>query len=221
MLLLPILVAVLTRHYKKPVHLKIILFSGFSLIMEHLSTDDDTKNLFNENTNSPWYHLLTPLLFLLLTRFFSEYLDRGKHKYLAWFLPLMFLVLVILNAFAEGGLSGFPSKIIGLYSILGIVLSVGYFLHLLGSLSDYYIEKRPMFWVSSGLLVYFAGNFLLWIGLNYLNYDTGFFYSIYRINSILTFFLYSFFTIAICLDLKTDLNTPTNLNDDDDIPDKP
>ena len=189
--------------------------------MEHLSTDDDTKNLFNENTNSPWYHLLTPVLFLLLTRFFSVYLDHGKYKYLAWCLPLMFLMLVIANVFFEGGVDEFPSKIIGLYSILGIVLSIGYFLYLLRSLSEHYIERQPMFWVSSGLLIYFAGNFLLWIGLNFLNYDRDLFYSIYRINSMLTFLLYSFFTVAVCLDLKTDLNTLTNLNNEDDSLDKP
>ncbi|TXF91629.1 hypothetical protein FUA23_00140 [Neolewinella aurantiaca] len=116
-----------------------------------------------------------------------------------WLLPLAFLILVILNIISEGGLEVFPSKIVGLYSIAGIILSVGYFLYLLRTLTDYYIERKPMFWVSSGLLIYFAGNFLLWIGLNFITYDRDFFYSIYRINSIVTVLLYVFFTIAIFL----------------------
>lgn len=204
---LPLLFALATGHFKQAVHLKIIYFTGFSLLMEHLSSDYDLKNLFHPTTNSPWYHLLVPILFLLLTRFFSDYLDRGKYSFLAWALPLAFTVLCLVNVWIGDGFYVFPSKIVGLYSIIGIILSVGYFLHLLNSLEDYYIERKPMFWVSAGLLVYFSGNFLLWIGLNYITYDRSFFNSIYRINAMVTVLLYFFFTIAICLNPQNEKKT--------------
>lgn len=204
-LILPILVALFIGSFKHPVHKKIIFFAGFSLIMEHCSRDADIKNLFHPDTNSPWYHLLTPLLFLLMTRFFSDYLDTGKNK--IWpLVPFMLILLVTLyGGFLGPGFYVFPSVLIGLYSFFGILLSVGYFLYLLRSLNDYYIERNPMFWVSSGLLIYFAGNFLLWVGLNFLTYDRVFFSSIYQINSIVTILLYLFFTVAICLnpEIKT------------------
>jgi hypothetical protein len=208
-LLLPLLAVLVTGNYKSKVHLRIICFTVFSLVMEHLSTDHDLKNLFHPKTNSPWYHLLSPVLFLLLTRFFSDYLDQRKYRLLAWGLPLAFTVLGIANAWVGDGFYSFPSKIIGLYSLMGILLSSGYFLYLLRSLKDYYIERQPMFWVSSGLLVYFSGNFLLWIGLNFITYDRGFFDSIYRINSVVTILLYLFFTIAICLNPQSENKTPT------------
>ncbi len=203
-LLLPLIVALLTGHFRSVVHVKIIQFTIFSLIMEHLSTDEDLMHFFHDKTNSPWYHLLIPILFLLLTRFFSDYLAYGKQKYWIWLIPLLFSILVLINALKGDGFYVFPSKIVGFYSIMGILLSIGYFLYLLRSLNDYYIERNPMFWVSSGLLIYFAGNFLLWVGLNFITYDRQFFNSIYRINSMVTTLLYLFFTIAILLNPKNE-----------------
>lgn len=206
-LVLPLLMALATGHFRNKVHLKIICFACFSLVMEHLSRDADTKNIFHADTNSPWYHILTPLLFLLLTRFFSDYLDKGKYSSSAWVLPMGFTILIIINATLGSGFYVFPSMIIGLYSLLGIMLSLGYFFYLLRFPKENYIERVPMFWVSSGLLIYFSGNLLVWFGFNF--YDRELYKSIYRVNYMLTVLLYSFFTIAICLNPQSENKTPT------------
>jgi hypothetical protein len=197
--LLPLIAGLLTRHFRQSDHRHIIAFVGFSLLMEHLSSDSDLIFLLDKETNSPWYHLLTPVLYLLMTRFFTRYLFVGRYRWVQWGLPLGFLLIAVINAIWGNGFYSFPTTTVGLYSVTGMVLAISYFIYLLRTLEVVYLERLPMFWISAGLLIYFAGSFLLWIGLNYINYDFSFFYSIYQINSVVTIVLNLFFTVAICL----------------------
>ncbi|WP_020569963.1 hypothetical protein [Neolewinella persica] len=167
--------------------------------MEHISTDPDLKYLFSPGTNSPWYHLGVPLLFFLLTRFYRVYLKGRSGYYLEWLLPAMFTLLVIGLAIYDDGFYKFPSIPVGLYSLTGIILSGGYFIYLLRSLAVKRLELDPLFWASTGFLLYYSGNFLLWLGLNFLTYDRNFFDSIYRINGSLTILLNCLFVLALLI----------------------
>lgn len=207
--LIPLIATVVTRHFYRPDHRRIIIFALFTLLMDHVSGDDDLEFLFSDDTNAPWYHLLTPVLFYFLTRFFTDYLKVGKFSWLNWVLPVGFIILAVLNALWGDGFYSFPSKLIGLYSLVGMLLVIGYFLSLLQTLEVQYLERYPMFWISSGLLIYFASNFLLWVGLDLITFDREFFRSIYRINNGATIFLNVFLTIAIIFDPKTENQRPT------------
>lgn len=195
--LLPLVFALLFKRWKRREHRNIIAFAGFALLLEHVSTDVDIKNLFIEGTNTPWYHLGIPVLFFLMTRFFSVYLAGKKGHYLNIVLPSFFLVISIFAAVYNGGFYRFPTLTIGLYSLSGIILSIGYFIHLLRTLSVERMENEPRFWLSTGLLLYYSANFLLWTGLTFLDYDRDFFYSIYRINAGMTILLNFLFVAAL------------------------
>ncbi len=167
--------------------------------MDQVSVHPATKNLFHPATNYPWYHLLTPGLFLLMTRFFTDYLRERDLDRLTWMLPAVYAVLVLLNAIWGDGFYTFPSGVVALYSLTGIVLAIGYFAHLLQSPEELYLERRPMFWIAAGLLIYFAGNFLLWLGLNELAGDAEVFHRIYAINRVSTILLNLTLSIALLL----------------------
>lgn len=201
--MLPLIVGLLFWHLHHKVHLRVLAFVVYSLVMDHLAGDADTKYLFHPNTNSPWYHLLVPGLFFLMTRFFVDYLQTLGYGWLSRALPLGFTVLVAINAFVGDGFYNFPSRVVALYSLTGIALSIGYFVFLLGTLTEVYLERQPMFWIAAGLLIYFASNFLVWLGLNYLVGDRDLFHSVYRINKGATILLSIFFTIAVLLNPTT------------------
>lgn len=167
--------------------------------MEHITWDADLKYLISADTNVSWYHLLLPPLYLLMTRFFADYLKSSKYYWLPWALPVAFTLLVVLNALWGDGFWGFPGKVVGLYSLTGIILCIGYFIHTLQALTVPRLELQPMFWISAGLLIYFASNLLLWVGMSFIRYDAEFFSSVYRINGAVTILLNLFFTIAIYL----------------------
>jgi len=197
--LLTLVVALLIPNFKVKVYRRILAFTVFSLLMEHVSTDEDLSHLFIDTSNAPWYHLLTPILFLLMTRFFTDYLMDGQFK---WWLPLAFSIICIFNAIDEewgDGFYNFPSLPVGIYSLTGMTLVVNYFIYTLRSLEFEYLEREPMFWVSSGWLIYMAGSFLLWVSIRFMAYDNDFFFSIYRVNMVVTMLLNGAFIIALVL----------------------
>jgi hypothetical protein len=197
--LLPLLIGLFSWRVHRREHLRILVFVGYSLLMDQVSMNVNTKNLFHPATNYPWFHLLVPGLFLLMTRFFTDYLkERGLDR-LIWMLPGVYAALVALNAIWGDGFYNFPSGVVALYSITGIVLAIGYFAHLLQSPEELYLERRPMFWTAAGLLIYFAGNFLLWLGLNELAGDAEVFHRVYAINRVSTVLLNVAFSIALLL----------------------
>jgi hypothetical protein len=200
--LIPILLLLITRRFYRPELRKILAFSGFTYLLEHLTNNVHLKNLFSDGTNAPWYHLGIPILFFLLSRFYSDYLGGKRNYHLAIILPTAFTVIAIINAlhvneFDVRGFERFPTVTIGLYSIGGIILVVGYFINLLRLLPVVKLEGEPLFWISAGFLMYYSGNFLLGGGVTCIDGDRAFFDSIYRINAWMTILLNTFFIISI------------------------
>lgn len=210
--LLSIIVIVVNPKKSRPEFRKILVFAGFSYLLEHVSSNGSTKYLLTDGTNASWYHIGTPVLFFLMTRFYTVYLAGEKNHRLDFFLPLIFTIIAVVNAFYNGGFSRFPTVTIGLYSVAGIVLGVGYFIHLLRALNVVRLETEPLFWISSGMLIYYSANFLLWAGVTFLSGDRNLFNSIYRINAWMTILLNAMFIISILTarPIKPELNTTSN-----------
>ena len=196
--LLPVLVSPFVKIWT-PTRRRVIAFVCFTLLMEHLSTDKQIKYLFREGVNAPWYHLLTPLLFFFMSNIFLPVITKKRFRFLRWLLPLVFVGIALLGILDEEEFYHFPGLTVGLYSVVGILLALIYFLTLLKNLTVRYLERLPMFWVASGLLIYLSGNFLLWISLFVVEYDRVLFGSIYRLNSGLTIFLNCFLTAAMLI----------------------
>lgn len=199
--LILLLIILLLRRFRRTEHRRILYFVLYSLFMEYIAGDDDVKELFGDVGTSPIYHILTPGLFFFMSYLFADMIYKGKRRLFGICLLIGFLIVSVGNM-AWVGLSNFPTIPVGLYSLTGISLAIGYFLNLLNKVEIEYLEKEPMFWISTGVLIYFSGNFLVWIGYNFLNYDVDFFYSIYRINTFSTMLLHCFFLIALFIDPK-------------------
>ena len=185
---------------------------AYSLLMEHLTTDADTRNYFHPTTNYPWYHLLTPGLFFLMTRFYVDYLRKIGYGWLTWVLPVVFTGLVMIDAIGADNFYTFPTLAVAVYSFTGIFLTIGYFVFLLTTLESLYLERQPMFWIAAGLLIYFASSVLVWIGMTYLIDDTRLFWSILRITHTATILLNLTLTVAILLDPPQRVPTARNAN---------
>jgi len=200
---LPLIVGfLLSWHYNREQR-KLLSFVGFSLIMEYVSSHPATVHLFAENTNSPWYHLGTPILFWLVWRIFQDYLSRLLPTWLLYGIPLLVLLFAVWNAVWGNGFSQLPVYSIGLYSFTGIAIVIGYFGYLLYTLSVPRLEYEPLFWIAAALLVYFSGNCLLWLAITVVRDDRDVFFSIYRINGVLTLLMNIVFCYALYLRPRT------------------
>lgn len=196
---LPLLVALVFGRWKTRTQRAIILFSFTVAFLEHYSTDTDWQMLFNHVGTSPLYHIYSPIFVLMLFYLFSKALFIGKHLLKWWVVPVLFVVFAVANALWLDGFYNFPSNTAVAYSVFGISLSIGYFVKTINALEVAYLEREPMFWVSSGMLLYFSGSFLFWVCLNFLTYDVDFFFSIYAVNGWLAILLSTCLCIALAV----------------------
>ena len=62
------------------------------------------------------------------------------------------------------------------------------------------LEREPMFWISTGLLLYFSGNALIFLSSNYvLNHSRATSMSVWAIHAVLYMLLNVFYALALCL----------------------
>jgi hypothetical protein len=117
----------------------------------------------------------------------------------------IFTCFVFLNWIASGriGLSVVPRFI---ESVVVLFLVLSFFYSTLKNLTTTHLERQPMFWLSTGLFIYFSGDIIIFIFSNYmLSYSEQFNTEVWFIHSILNIILYIFYTLAIC-------TTPKKLN---------
>lgn len=80
--------------------------------------------------------------------------------------------------------------------ILGFVIY--YFYKVLQEAAIIYLEHTPLFWVSSGLFIYFSGNIFIFILSNYiLSYSKQLNYQAWIIHAMLNIVLYVFYSLAL------------------------
>lgn len=190
-------------HIKK----KIAWFAGFSLFMEYVSSNRTFNSDFLSGTNSPFYHLGTPVLMLLVLWLYKKPLRKLLSGAGLLSLQIGLVLFCAWNAVWGDGLFQFPSLTVALYSIIGIALPLVYLYQLLQSMNVARLDQDPLFVSAAGLLIYYSGNFLLWLFITYIDSDNDTFYSIYRVNAVLCMVLNVFFCLAILTNTKTEENT--------------
>jgi len=98
------------------------------------------------------------------------------------------------------GLSAFPHFIEGVI-ILYTVLC--YYYKTLKAPLIIHLERQPMFWLSTGLFIYFSVDSIIFIFSNYIqSFSLRFNSQIWFIHAIFNIVLYIFYTLAVCLNPK-------------------
>jgi hypothetical protein len=199
--LIPVAVVLLIRKERlDSLSKRILIFAVFSLLLEYFSTNQIILNDLFNGTNSPFYHVAVPIYFLLLVSIFYSYLLQIFRRNTIKLISLAFVLFCLGNSILGEGILSFPSFSIGVYSLLSIMLAIGYLFFLLQTMIVESLDRDPLFIVAAGVLIYFSGNFLLWIFLTYINFDRSFFYSIYNINSVLCLVLNLFLAGALLIE---------------------
>lgn len=111
-----------------------------------------------------------------------------------------FVAYAVFDSLAPGALAQFRP---GQQVVQGalILLLVGlYFRKLLRELRVLQLRREPMFWVSTGLLIYYLGYLQIAIFSNYLlHYSNQLNANVWMIHSFLFIILYSCYSLALCL----------------------
>ncbi|GAB3908630.1 hypothetical protein GCM10028803_44620 [Larkinella knui] len=146
------------------------------------------------------YHFYQPIEYMLVALFFLNTINSvSVKKWIGRSIP-GFLLVCVLNTLFFQKLNSPNSTSFMVESALLILWSGIYFFELFKGNTEEKIWAIPEFWISTGVLFFYAGTFFLMGLLNYLyKVDMGLAKKLYVINHILNILLYSLYTVGfIC-----------------------
>jgi hypothetical protein len=138
----------------------LIFFSAFFEIFSVVSSRYSMNNL-------PYLYLYITIEFGLCLLFYRYLFDRPALKSWLGVMAAIFLTTVVLEIWFEG-LNSF-STFARTAEALGLTcLSLYYFYTLMKSDHFIQLEKSPYFWINTGVLLYFMGNFFMFLSYKFI-----------------------------------------------------
>jgi hypothetical protein len=131
----------------------------------------DSLSIWLLRQSSNTYIILNIFLitqFSLLVWLFRRQFDERKF---IDFVHGLFIIFAFVNLTMFQGLWVLNSVTNVASCLILIIVCLFYFYKLLVELPTIHIQELPMFWISFGVLIYYAGNFFLFLVNNYLNHD--------------------------------------------------
>lgn len=113
--------------------------------------------------NVPIVHLYTLLEFNVIALFYLVYFRGFYGRLLVPGMMLIFTVLVVLNSVFLQPLFSYNTYARSLEGVLVIALSLLGYYKLLAELPTKRLDQSPIFWINTGLLLYFAGNLFFFV----------------------------------------------------------
>ena len=155
-------------------------------------------------SNLPAFHVYVCAEFCFLVTVYREGIDRFISKKGYLYLLGGFTALFLLNGIWGMGFRKMPSITLSLEALTVISFSFIYFAGVFREMKVTHLEREFMLWFSTGNLLFFSGNSLLYIFSAYISqqsYEVA--HQIWGIRSGLLIFIYLMYTIALLCKEKT------------------
>lgn len=201
--LIPSVIAILV--WKKGIlehQLLLILIWGstfISLLAFLLGVELGLSNLF-------LLHIYTIFEFILYAFIFRSVLNPVFFKFILFTFPLFAAINSIF--FEQLNTMNVLNRSINALLIMFFVLS--FFLVNLKEMKILRMEREPLFWVSIGALFYNAASFFIFIFSRDLELYNDLYFTYFGIHSLFTILLYTFYTIALWVQLKQPPTYPSS-----------
>ncbi len=184
--------------YKKLDPAWLRLFTWFMLFTILVQIAGYIYSFYLKKSNHYIFNIYLLVQFLFYFRIFYKTFQTKKLKLLTIWVSIGFTIYTLFNFFYKPGFYTFNTSANTLGSVLTIVFCLLYFVSLFNS--DLFINyfKIPMFWIATGLLFFFAGNFMYLSFIDYIiKYNLDKSGSIYWFIMVtLNLLLYSLFSIG-------------------------
>ena len=180
-------------------HLNVIQRIIFAIVVLTVFNDSLTIVLNRNEQNNLWvYHFYEPLYFLLVALLYRKTVEFGSMRKAVDILTIVFLIFSVINSIFFQPLDQFNANAIRIGMIVFIVLVLVYFQSLLKAQSYTELERKPVFWMSVGLLLYNSGALTIFIlGDYFLESDRELVTSFWSLNVIFNIVLIGFYSIAL------------------------
>lgn len=185
------IVAVFVKKFKKTKWVSFLLAYSFIYILLMFIGSLHIRNIL-------LYISCSAFAFLFFTLLFQQFLQQKFFFTFSNVLLILIFIFFIVNAIWWEGISTFNSNSSGIANLVLVSYCLYYFKLLLENRKILFIEKQPDFWIVSGIFIYSAGNFFLFITYNALTKSSPefAFYS-WRINDVIILVMNLFFAKGI------------------------
>lgn len=201
MIIGPILIGFL-RFNKLEKHIKLLLYylcvSAMVEMYGLLLVEKGTNNLFLFHISS-----FVEIIFLLWVYFKESKSFLSKNK--LYFLLGLNCFIAFGDAFLWGSLKIFNAYSLTVGSVILIFVSIRYYYLLMKNLNVKRIERSAMFWVNTGVLIYYAGNLFTFAGTKFLSRSLSDFYLMWGLHSIMNIVMLLMFSTAFIWSRKPKL----------------
>ena len=145
----------------------------------------------------PIVHLFTFAEFVLIALIYRKNFKKKSKDYLGAFL-LIVAVYLLVNPIYPSNLFEFNSWARMIESLVLIILSMLWFIKIFQEMKIVKLSEHPMFYINSGVLLYFAGNFFIFTYYNLVvNQNQELMSNIWNIHSVLNIVFNILLAIAI------------------------
>ncbi|KAB8156059.1 hypothetical protein EZY14_002250 [Kordia sp. TARA_039_SRF] len=153
---------------------------------------------YRKENNLPVFHFYSIVECLLILNLYKEALKKLFPKYFFMSIGVIFTVFAIVNMLYFQALTTFNSNVTTTLGFLVIFLCLCYFYALLQEEIYSPLEKKPMFWINAGFLIYFSSNLILFfINNSMFTKPDSVSYLVWGLHAVVNIILMLFFTIAV------------------------
>ena len=180
------------RHWKTDKLILIGLLLVLTGVIEYVGAWMSSNKIHNE-----WlYNIFFVIEFSVFALTIFKEINNQTYKKIIAFSYLSYLILVIINITFIQPITQFHIYTFAFGSLLMIMTS-GLFLYELINYSENNFFRVPFFWICTGLLFFYVGNFLLMSSLNYVNVNfKGLAKKLFLITELLSILEYTLFIMA-------------------------
>lgn len=114
-----------------------------------------------------------------------------------WSMSVFFFLFFLFEIIFLSGIARFNAYSTAIESLIIIAYALIFFYKTLKELKIRHLEQEPLFWLSTGVLLYFSSSFFIFLFTNYVSSSNRVLFIIWGIHAIFNILLNVFYSIAI------------------------
>lgn len=194
--MIPILIGI-THNRRRIFYVKILVAS---LLVSAIANVINETLIFKFHLNgSLVYHCYTLIELFFLTLLYKHFFNNVKIKHAINIVVVLFFIFKIFDLIFFSSILEPDALAMTIEAIIMIILGIIYFDQVLREMKIPNLEKHPMFWINSGILIYFSGSLFLFLFGPFIFSNKSFYQNFWSIHSMLIMAKHILFAVGLWL----------------------
>ncbi|WP_420387576.1 hypothetical protein [Roseivirga sp.] len=144
------------------------------------------------------YNVYAVIQFIFVTRIYYKALQGDVIRKGLDLITILFTLFAVINLIWIQSINSFNTNIIVSSFFFYVALAIVFFYQKLSTAKDVALERNPMFWLNSGMLIYNSGAFLLFVFVNHvITASDDVVMASWRLNAVLSIIQICFYSVAL------------------------